>query len=90
MCTPQHTVLHVYIYMYIVIVYTTHTVMVCLPNGIIPHDLPGQQALVHWVREVSGDVVDGREKPIAEGGHRDTTMHTEHLVCVGEREGGGG
>ena len=50
-----------------------------VPDRIIPHDFPSQLTLVHGVRKVGGDVVNGWDEAIPQRRDRDTTMHTEHL-----------
>ena len=53
-----------------------------IPYRVVPHDLPRQCALVHGVGEVGGDLIDGGYESIAEGGERDTTVNTKHLIMV--------
>ncbi len=51
----------------------------CVPDGVIPHDVPGQVALAHWVGQVSRHIIDGRDVLPPRGWERYATMDTEYL-----------
>ncbi len=56
-----------------------HVCKACVPDGVIPHDVPGQVALAHRVGQVSRHIVDGRDVLPPRGWERYAAMDTEHL-----------
>lgn len=57
------------------------------PDWVIPHDVPGQWALLHGVWQVGGDLVDGRNETVPSPQPREgnSPMNTKHLGMGGRK-----
>ena len=50
-----------------------------VPDWVIPPDFPRQQALVHGIRELRGNVIKGGYEAIPKARDGNTTVYTKYL-----------